>query len=128
MVQLGACEDTHTAADTAALSQTAYTGAATYAFIEALEKFGVQQTYGQLLLHITEALRKLGKTSRTAPSAASSAVGASMPLAMGLALGPAGILAGALLGNSIASGKASAQTPVLCSDRPFDINATTLQL
>ena len=54
MIQLGACDDKFTAADTAKLSATAYTGAATYAFIESIERWGVNQTYATLL-QVTEA-------------------------------------------------------------------------
>lgn len=45
--QFGACKDSQTAADTNGLSGSAYTGAATYSFIEAVEKYGPQQTYAR---------------------------------------------------------------------------------
>jgi hypothetical protein len=44
VIQLGACDDATTAVDTAKLSATAYTGAATYAFVASIEQFGLQQT------------------------------------------------------------------------------------
>lgn len=44
--QLGACKDSQTAADTAAMSGgTAYTGAATFSFLQAIETNGTNQTY-----------------------------------------------------------------------------------
>lgn len=45
--QIGACKDSQVAADTSAMSGSAYTGAATYAFIDAVERFGTQQTYAR---------------------------------------------------------------------------------
>jgi hypothetical protein len=43
--QLGACKDSQVAADTNAMSGSAYTGAATFSFIDAVEKYGTNQTY-----------------------------------------------------------------------------------
>jgi hypothetical protein len=57
VIQIGACDDKFTAADTAKLSATAYTGAATYSFIEAVEKYGPQQSYASLLSNMTTTLR-----------------------------------------------------------------------
>jgi hypothetical protein len=105
-VQIGACSDDQTAADTAALSQTAYTGAATYTFIDSIEKYGTQQTYGNLLLHMTQSLRALGKTSVKPASTGAQAAGAALPFAMAIALGPIGLLGGMVAGNAIASGGA----------------------
>lgn len=98
VVQLGACDDHQTAADTVKLSATAYTGAATYTFIQAIERYGPDQSYSSLLVHMTEALRALGKSSVSNPSAAGTAVAAGLPVVLGLALGPLGLLAGAQLG------------------------------
>lgn len=97
VIQLGACDDKATAADTAKLSATAYTGAATYTFIQAIEKYGPSQTYASLLAHTTEALAGLGKSSVQNASAGSSAVAAGLPLVMGAVLGPLGLVAGAQL-------------------------------
>jgi hypothetical protein len=97
VIQLGACDDKQTAADTAKLSATAYTGAATYTFIQAIERYGSNQTYASLLAHMTEALAGLGKSSVQNASAGSSAVSAGLPLVGCLALGPLGLLAGAQL-------------------------------
>ena len=48
-IQFGASRDSQTAADTAALSGTVSTGAATFCFIEAVEKLGTSVSYGRLL-------------------------------------------------------------------------------
>lgn len=45
--QLGACKDSQVAADTNAMSGSAYTGAATFSFIDAVEKYGTDQTYAK---------------------------------------------------------------------------------
>ena len=45
--QFGACKDSQVAADTNGLSGSAYTGAATFSFIEAIERYGAQQTYAR---------------------------------------------------------------------------------
>jgi N-acyl-D-aspartate/D-glutamate deacylase len=109
--QLGACDDNQTAADTASLSQTAYTGAATYCFIDAVERYGVDQNYSSLLAHMTAALKNLGKTSLNKPTAGQTAASMAVPLAMGLTLGPAGLLAGALLAPG---GEEDATDPTGC--------------
>lgn len=48
MIQIGACDDKVTAADTAKLSATAFTGAATYSLIQSIEQWGPNQTYTQV--------------------------------------------------------------------------------
>jgi hypothetical protein len=45
--QIGACKDSQTAADTNAMSGSAYTGAATFSFIDAIETHGTNQTYAR---------------------------------------------------------------------------------
>lgn len=45
--QFGACKDSQVAADTNAMSGSAYTGAATFSFIDAVERYGTQQTYAR---------------------------------------------------------------------------------
>lgn len=101
VIQLGACDDKLTAADTAKLSATAYTGAATYAFIDAIERAGVQQTYGNLLRHMTSTIGSLGKTSIKPPSTAGAMVGSALPLVGAIALGPLGLLAGAVAAGGV---------------------------
>jgi hypothetical protein len=128
VIQIGACEENTTAADTAALSATAYTGAATYTFIAAIERYGTQQTYMQLLSHMIESLRRLGKTSITPPSTTSAAVGTALPLAMGLALGPMGLLAGALMTGPACRGRLQEQRPKLCCDKPLDVHKVSLMV
>jgi hypothetical protein len=123
-----ASQDHQTAADTAALSGNASTGAATFCFIHSVETFGTNQTYATLLAHMNEVLRSLGKTSITPPSGAASAIGAAAPLALGLALGPLGLLTGMALGGTVASGKASHQKPVLNCSQPLDIHKLSLSL
>jgi len=101
VIQLGACDDKLTAADTAKLSATAYTGAATYAFIDAIERAGVQQTYGNLLKHMTSTIGSLGKASIKPPSTAGAMVGSALPLVGAIALGPLGLLAGAVAAGGV---------------------------
>lgn len=128
VIQLGACDDKATAADTAKLSATAYTGAATYTFIQAIEKYGPSQTYASLLAHMTEALAGLGKSSVQNASAGSSAVAAGLPLVMGAVLGPLGLVAGAQLAAFSSMGRMTEQKPVLCCDKPIDITRTRLMI
>uniref|UniRef100_A0A7S0YE44 Peptidase C14 caspase domain-containing protein n=1 Tax=Polytomella parva TaxID=51329 RepID=A0A7S0YE44_9CHLO len=55
--QFGACRDNQTAQDTSGLAAgSVYTGAATFCFIQAIERHGVRQTYAQLLAHMEYAL------------------------------------------------------------------------
>ncbi|KIZ07639.1 Metacaspase-2 [Monoraphidium neglectum] len=126
--QLGACSDDQTAADTAALSREAYTGAATYSFIDSIEKYGVNQSYANLLLHMTESLRALGKTSQTKPSGGSAALSMMAPMLGGLAGGAMGMMAGALLGNMVDRGRLSHQLPTLACDKPVDIHQIQLMI
>lgn len=46
--QFGACKDKQTAMDTKVLAGEEFTGAATYAFCQAIEKHGVNQTYASV--------------------------------------------------------------------------------
>lgn len=126
--QLGACSDDQTAADTAALSRNAYTGAATYSFIDSIEKFGTNQTYANLLIHMTESLRALGKTSQTKPSGAASVVSMAAPMLGALGGGTMGMLAGALLGSAMDKARMSCQLPTLACDKPVDIHQIQLMI
>lgn len=45
--QFGACKDSQVAADTNSMSGSAYTGAATFSFIDAVERYGPQQSYAR---------------------------------------------------------------------------------
>lgn len=126
--QFAACDDSQTAADSNRLAGSAFTGAATFCFIHAIETFGVNQTYATILAHMSEVLRSLGKTSITPAGGAATAIGAAAPLALGLALGPLGLLTGMALGGQIAGGKASHQKPVLNCSAPIDIHKVTLSL
>jgi hypothetical protein len=110
--QLGACDDKQTAADTAAMSQSAYTGAATYSFIDSIERFGPDQTYANLLLHMTQSLRRLGKSSVSNPNGGAAMASMAAPMLGGVALGPAGLLVGALLGSVMDQQRMSHQLPV----------------
>lgn len=47
--QFGAARDSQTAADTAQLSGHVSTGAATFSFIQAIERVGTEISYGRLL-------------------------------------------------------------------------------
>lgn len=101
VIQLGACDDKYTAADTAKLSTTAYTGAATYAFIESIERYGTHQTYATLLANMTKTLRGLGKASIKPQSAGGAMASGALPLVGAIALGPLGLLAGAALSTGM---------------------------
>eukprot|EP00983_Pelagomonas_calceolata_P068482 1149945-Pelagomonas_calceolata.AAC.1 len=63
VVSFSACQDSQVAADTHLMSGTAHTGAATYAFIQAVEAGGPYQTYGQVLQRMHFSLTKLGGKS-----------------------------------------------------------------
>lgn len=110
--QFGACKDSQVAQDTNALSGKAYTGAATFCFIEAIEKYGTQQTYGQILSHMMATLRATTKTN-------------------GIQLGSTGtLIASFLLGSNVAAAISAGggQTPVLSCDKPVDLYNTRLNL
>ncbi|KAI8474792.1 MAG: type I metacaspase [Monoraphidium minutum] len=126
--QLGACSDGQTAADTSAMSKQAYTGAATYSFIDSIERYGVDQTYANLLLHMTESLRRLGKTSQNKPNGAMGAMTSMAPMLGALAGGAAGLMAGALLGNAASMSSMSHQLPTLACDKPVDIHQIQLMI
>lgn len=106
--QFGACKDSQTAQDTNRLSGSAYTGAATFCFIEAIERYGVQQTYAQVLSHMMSALQ-----------AATGGGG-------GMNLGAAGGVLAMLLGGGMMP--SSGQTPVLSCDKPIDLYNGRLSL
>jgi hypothetical protein len=112
--QLGACKDSQTAADTNAMSGTAYTGAATFSFIEAVEKYGVQQTYAVLLQHMRDSLQKQGGAGGGLPT----------PQMGGLAGMGVKLVTSFLLGPGAMGG----QTPVLSCDKQVDLYNTNLQL
>ncbi|EFJ51059.1 metacaspase type I [Volvox carteri f. nagariensis] len=109
--QFGACKDSQVAQDTKLLSGNAYTGAATFCFIQAIEKYGINQTYGQILSHMMSTLR----ASTGSP---------------GLNLGTTGsLIAGMLLGPAASAIFSSGgQTPVLSCDKQVDLYATKLSL
>lgn len=101
VIQIGACDDKFTAADTAKLSATAYTGAATYSFIESVERYGPQQSYASLLSNMTATLRSLGKSSVKPQTAGSAVASGALPLIGAIALGPLGLLAGLAVGTGM---------------------------
>ena len=108
--QLGACKDSQVAADTNSMSGgSAYTGAATYAFIDAVERYGPSQTYATLLAHMHESLHRH--------------VGGGMPGGGGGGLG--GLVASFLLGP-LGGGGGGGQTPVMACDKPLDLYAACL--
>ena len=89
--------DSQVAQDTNRLSGSAYTGAATYALIQAIERGGVQQSYAQLLSSMHYALQHA--------TGGSSAPGLG-DMALAVVLG--------LFGGVVMS---SGQTPVLSCDK-----------
>lgn len=126
VIQIGACDDKFTAADTAKLSATAYTGAATYSFIEAVEKYGPQQSYASLLSNMTTTLRTLGKASIKPPSAGSAVASGALPLIGAIALGPLGLLAGCAIGTGMDVSRMQEQVPVLACDRPINLGTALM--
>jgi len=100
VLQFGACRDSQVAQDTNRMSGSAYTGAATFSFIQAIERGGVGQSYAQVLAAMTRSLEQQTGVSSNTPDLA-------------------GMVFGFLLGGGMTS---SGQTPVLSSDRPLDIN------
>lgn len=128
VIQLGACDDKQTAADTSKLSATAYTGAATYAFIASIERHGAQQTYASLLSSMTATLRSLGKASVTPPSAGSAAASSALPLLGAIALGPLGLVAGFAMAGGMDASRMSEQRPMLCCDKPMNLHEVVLMV
>lgn len=59
-IQFGASRDSQTAADTATLSGGVPTGAATFSFIQALERRGLNISYGDLLVEMYNTLARAG--------------------------------------------------------------------
>lgn len=55
-------------------------------FIDSIEKYGKEQTYANLLAHMTQALRALGKSSVSKPNGAASAVAMAAPMLGAVAL------------------------------------------
>jgi len=102
-VQIAACSDAQTAADTNSMSRTVHTGAATYCFIEGVERGGVQQSWIQLLHHMGHAIK--------------GALGGGAPSLSGTSL--INLLVG---GGGSFGGGGGAQTPQLSSNEAFDLN------
>lgn len=100
--QFSACKDHQVAQDTKKMSGTAYTGAATFSFIQAVERGGVHQSYGSVLSQMMHALRAQSQA----------------PISGG------GILSQLLMGPV----PSSHQTPILCCDKAVDINNTRLNI
>ena len=109
-----AARDGQVAADTAALSGTVSTGAATFAFISAIEKDGTNITLGRLLHSMHELLSRSIGTADGDGAGGSSGGGGAMP-----SLG--GIL-GQLLGVNLGLGRGG-QNPVLTASSAVDLNS-----
>lgn len=102
-VQFGASKDSQTAADTQALAGNASTGAATFCFIQAIERRGTKLTYGELLIAMHNTLQERMGPAAQAPSSS-------------------GGLMGMLLGGSMMSGGGyRGQEPVLSANYAFDM-------
>jgi hypothetical protein len=108
-VQFGAARDSQVAADTAALSGSVSTGAATFAFIQAVEREGTNVSYGRLL-------HAMFDTMRASVGVSSAAQGA------GPAAPQLGGLLGALLGVGMMGGM-KGQNPCLSASEAFDLNS-----
>lgn len=99
-VQFGASKDSQTAADTKALSGVTATGAATFCFIQAIERRGTKLSYGELLLAMHHTLQATMGQASQAPQ---------MSGLMGMLLGGA------------AGGGYRGQEPVLSANFAFDL-------
>ena len=114
-VQFGSSRDSQTSADTAALSGTVSTGAATWSFINAIEKLGTGVSYGRLLdeMHAT-----LHRAVGTAGAGGGGVPGMpELPGLLGLLLGVGMQMAGGPGGVG-----GGGQNPVLSASTPFDLN------
>jgi metacaspase-1 len=110
-VQFGSSRDQQVSADTAALSGTVSTGAATWAFINAIEKLGTSISYGRLLHEMSDTLhRAVG---------GGGGGGAPMPELPGLL----GLLLGVGMVGLGGGGSGGGQNPVLSASQPFDLNS-----
>eukprot|EP00775_Hariotina_reticulata_P010905 gene10905-11059_t len=114
--QFGACKDSQVAADTNAMSGSAYTGAATFSFIDAVERYGTQQTYASLLQHMMETLRQ-----QQGPGGTSSALS-------GLSGGLTGVAVGLMASFLLGAGALGGQVPVICCDKQVDLYNMTLAI
>ncbi|KAK9908707.1 hypothetical protein WJX75_001808 [Coccomyxa subellipsoidea] len=111
VLQIGAARDKQTAADTASMSGTVSTGAATFAFIQAIERQGTHITYLQLLYSMTQALEQLHASQGNRPPKLPPQVG-----------GLFGGLVNKVVKGALDFAGLSGQTPVMCSNVPFDLN------
>lgn len=107
-IQVSAASDHQVAADTNKLSGGTHTGAATFSFIQAIEQFGTNISYGQLMTNMHRVLDKGSSGQPQMPS------------------GGGGLLS-MLLGGGSSMGAQRGQTPVLSCNEPFDLN-TRVQL
>jgi len=105
-VQFSASADHEYAADTASLSGGVPTGAATFSFIQALEKRGLKISYGDLVLEMYHTLMTAGLGQNGMPMGSG---GGGMDGIFGMLLGGAGRLRG--------------QTPSISANYAFDFSA-----
>jgi hypothetical protein len=107
------------AQDTKKLSGSAYTGAATFCFIEAVEKYGPAQSYAQLLMHMHETLERV----------TGGGGGGGMQLPGGALGGLVSVLLqGTLMGGGGGMGGMGGQSPVLCCDKQIDLYNTRINI
>lgn len=131
-VQFGASKDSQTAADTQALAGNTSTGAATFCFIQAIEKRGTKLTYGELLLAMHNTLQAtMGKTSSQGSSSSMGGLGSMLGSMLGGSSsggggssgsgGMMGMLLGA--GTMMAGGGSGykGQEPVMSANYAFDM-------
>lgn len=108
-IQIAASRDAQVAADTAALSGTAHTGAATFAFCNAVETYGTAVTYDTLLRSMAAVLESVAGPSG----------GGGLGALGGGGGGLLGLLSGVLGGSAVMSG----QTPLLSSNLAFELSS-----
>lgn len=122
--------DDQTAADTSGLSKDkVHTGAATFLFIDAIESYGVNVSYGQLMQHMLVKIKEFNKKAHGGSSGMGALLGGGAmqgALLGGLLGGMDGLLVGGLIGggmSAMSTSKIGGQTPQLSCNHRADLNA-----
>lgn len=105
--QFGACKDSEVAQDTNDLSGNVHTGAATYCFIDAIEKGGTHQSYGDVLSHMHRSLERLNSGSDSGSGVFSGGV--------------SGAVLGLLMNGAAKVMGVGKQTPMLSCTEKYDV-------
>lgn len=114
VIQFGASRDKQTAADTSQLSGGVSTGAATYAFINAIETWGANISYGALLTNMTTTLNSVQPNHNVG--------GFGMDSRFDSRWGTIGSHLNRMLDSAVDHMGMSGQRPVMCANWPFDLH------